>query len=157
MPRRRVCVAFASDGRLMAGESFTLKLPRGLEFTLKGDRNGSWAIIVSPVEPPFINFFDLTPPLQYRPHAYVGPVYIKARESVGMGRDEPFVVTRRDFDEVDRTVAESDAGTSLATIARLATGRLLLRFPDYGLVLLPDGSEELAWITLSGKICIPPE
>lgn len=154
------CIAFSSHQRLMAGESFSVKLTHGLKFSLADDRDGSWAIVVGPVEEPFVNFFDLTPPLQTRPHAYIGRSYMEARESVSFPRQAHFVVTRRDYDEVARTIRDYDASVSLATIGRLARGRLFLKVNDYSLVPtpFPDSSyETLEWITFSGEICIPPD
>jgi putative addiction module component (TIGR02574 family) len=89
---------------VLAGEIFQLRLSRGLEFALVDDQ-GAWAIVIRPITDRSVNYFDVTPPLQTRPHAYIGPRYMDARESVAFPRDVRFVITPEDYDAALEAIA----------------------------------------------------
>jgi hypothetical protein len=154
------CVPFASARRLAAGESFQLRLPRNLEFVLADD-DGAWSIVIRPVGDSNVNFVDVTPPVQTRPHAYIGARYMNARDSVRFGRELGFVITREDYASAVAAIAASrqppyDAAATLAKLNTLMKGRLRLKIEDHSLARVPArDQEQLEWISFSGDICVP--
>jgi hypothetical protein len=147
---------------LLAGQSFRVALPRGLELTLTDrDKVGTWQIGVGPADEPTINFYDVTPPLQWRPHTEVGAGYMAARESVGFPRRESIVVTRAEYDAAVAAIRRPrrpESGETLETLASLSRGRLLLKVDAFDISPagpVPSAHETLEWISVSGEVCVP--
>jgi len=153
------CVRFSSNGRLPIGTVFRLQLPRGLEFLLADD-DGAWELVVRPLADRGLNLLDVTPPVQTRPHVYIGPRYLSARESVGFARDVRFVVTREDFEAARGAITafrRGDAPT-VDKLDALMKGRLFLNIEDHNLKATPErdrDTESLEWIVFSGEVCLP--
>jgi hypothetical protein len=152
------CVPFSSHGRLMRGTSFRLRLPHGLEFILKAD-DDAWALVIRPIGADGVNFLDVTPPLQTRPHVYIGARYIDGRESVKFSRALEFVIRRRDYEAALAAINRDprDAGLTLAALKALMPGRLYLTIADHNLAHRPEDSqstETLEWIAFAGTVCV---
>ena len=135
----RNCAPFESTGRLLKNETFQAPAPRGLVFALYDD-DGAWGIDIHPSKAPTHHYLDVTPPIQFRPHLYIGHGYVSAKESAETKRYVQFVTNETDYRRARKAIASYNkskdpgaAGATLKTLGPLMKGLLTLEVHDYAL------------------------
>ena len=152
------CVPFETPSRVLARDSFTAPIDKGLEFRLRPEPAGTWNITVGPAGTPLDYLWVVSPPFQTAPHRQIGRGYnLSATESAQLSpRRFRFVTTAQEYDEalsfVDRTRRDTSAGVTLRDFEKKGQGTLELWITGYG---LSDADAALSWIRVRGNACQP--
>ena len=151
------CVEFATVDPLKAGESFTAPVGDDLEFRLKAwERDAVWLILLGPKNSALDYLWIASPPFRTAPHRQLGSGYgLTAGQSVRMTpRRLRFVTSDAAY---NRGLAMYESARSDAPIPfqasdfeALGTGTLEVWITGFELA-----GEELAWIKVKGKACVP--
>jgi hypothetical protein len=151
------CVSFETPSRVLAGDSFTTPVGKGLEFQLRSERAGTWDIAIGPAGAPLDYLWIASPPFQTAPHRQIGEGYNpSATESARLSpRRFRFVTTAQEYEEAlalyERTRREAPSVTA-QDFEKRGKGTLELWITGYG---VSDSDRALTWITVRGNACQP--
>jgi hypothetical protein len=154
------CVSFETPSRVLAGESFTTPIGKGLEFRLRAERAGIWIwnITVGPTATRLDYLWVVSPPFQTAPHRQIGPGYnLSAPQSAQLSpRRFRFVTTPQEYDDavalVERAGRDPAAAVTFRDFEKKAPGTLELWITGSG---LSDADDAPTWVTLRGNACQP--
>ena len=151
------CVEFATAEALKAGESFTAPLEEDLEFRLKPwEKDAVWLILVGPKDSPLDYLWIASPPFRTAPHRQIGAGFgLTAEQSASMTpRRFRFVTGDAAYERALALYESAGRGAAAPVQARdfeaLGAGTLELSIAGFGVA-----GEELAWIKVKGKACLP--
>jgi hypothetical protein len=157
-PAAQDCVPFETPSRVLARDSFTAPIGKGLEFRLRPEPAGTWNITVGPAGTPLDYLWVVSPPFQIAPHRQIGRGYhLSATESAQLSpRRFRFVTTPQEYEEAARfgDRAGRDPATNITAGDITDRGKGSLELWITGFDAMPT-EDSLRWIAVRGRACQP--